>query len=86
MGVCWHNYPVAITYNTGHCRRRWNMMLEKIEVNTENIRKIANADFKQRGGNNLDDMVEFIKQDWYENAEKMLTDYNRVVKILSGDI
>ena len=59
-------------------------MLEKIEVNDENISRIANYLFEDRTGGNLEDRVPYIKRDWYQEAEEMLTDYNRVVEILNG--
>ena len=60
-------------------------MLEKIEVIDENISRIANYLFKDWTGGNLEDRVSYIKRDWYQEAEEMLTDYNRVVDILNGD-
>lgn len=61
-------------------------MLEKIEVTDENIYKIANSLFKDRTCGNLEDLVPYIKRDWYQEADEMLTNYNRVVEILSGDV
>ena len=60
-------------------------MLEKIEVNDKNIGKIANYLFKDRTGGNLEGRVPYIKRDWYQEAEILLTGYNLVVEILSGD-
>lgn len=59
-------------------------MLEKIEVNDDNIVRIANYLFEDRTGGNLEDRVPYIKRDWYQEAEEMLIDYNRVVEILNG--
>ena len=61
-----------------------NSMLEKIEVTDENISRIANALFKDRTGGNLEGRVPYIQRDWYQEAEEMLADYNRVVEILNG--
>ena len=61
-------------------------MLEKVEVNDENISRIANYLFEDRTGGNLEDRVPYIKRDWYQEAEEMLVNYNFVVKILNGDV
>lgn len=60
-------------------------MLEKIEITDKNISRIANALFEDRTGGNLEDRVQYIKRDWYQEAEILLTGYNLVVEILSGD-
>lgn len=60
-------------------------MLEKIEVTDQNISRIANYLFEDRTGGNLEDRVPYIKKGWYQEAEEMLVDYNRVVEILNGD-
>jgi len=60
-----------------------NTMLEIIEVTDKNIKRVANYLFKDRAGGNLDDLVPYIKRDWYQEAEEMLLDYNRVVEILN---
>ena len=60
-------------------------MLEKIEITDKNISRIANYLFEDRTGGNLEDRVPYIKRDWYQEAEEMLTDYNRVVEILNGN-
>ena len=60
-------------------------MLEKIEVTDKNISRIANALFKDRTGGNLEDRVPYIKREWYQEAEEMLTDYNRVVELINVD-
>ena len=61
-------------------------MLEKIEVNNKNISRIANYLFEDRTGGNLEDQVPYIKRDWYQEAEEMLTNYNHVVDILNDSV
>ena len=60
-------------------------MLEKIEITDKNISRIANYRFKRWMGGNLEDQIPYIKREWYQEAEEMLADYNRVVDILNGD-
>lgn len=60
-------------------------MLDKIEVNTENILKIANAQFMKQFGEDMNDLPMWIRNNWYNGAEEMLADYNQVVEILNGD-
>ena len=59
-------------------------MIEKIELNYENISKIANAEFKQQFSKELNNAPGWIRNNWYSEAEEMLADYNRVVDILNG--
>ena len=59
-------------------------MLEKIEITDKNISRIANYLFEDRTGGNLEDRVPYIKRDWHQEAEILLTDYNLVVEILNG--
>ena len=60
-------------------------MLEQIEVTDKTISRIANYLFEDRTGGNLEDRVPYIKRDWYQEAEEMLTNYNFVVDIMNGD-
>ena len=61
-----------------------NIMLEKIEVNDENIRKIAMVEVKKQCGIELNGVNRWVHNSWIEHAVELLNDYNRVVEILNG--
>ena len=57
--------------------------MEKIEVTSKVVWKIADAIFKKQVGKGLKEAPVWLRNDWINSATEMLNDFNQVVEILT---